>query len=152
VAQERVFWPLMKTPILPLRRAYSLFRTCPGPPRGVEHVELVEQMAPWGACAAVAVRKAFHMSITASRNPLGLRGPQPAVERREARRGAIHAPKPDSAAPREVAHDDAVGVPLPDRDFVEAITFGAGVPARRSCSRMYCISSALTVLQSRWTS
>ena len=29
------------------------------------------------------------------------------------------------------------------------ITFGAGVPARASCARMYCLSSSLTVCQSR---
>lgn len=32
------------------------------------------------------------------------------------------------------------------------ITLGRGAPCRRSCSRMYCFSSSLTVCQSRWSS
>jgi hypothetical protein len=32
------------------------------------------------------------------------------------------------------------------------MTFGPGVPARRSCSVMYCFSRALIVFQSKWVS
>jgi hypothetical protein len=32
------------------------------------------------------------------------------------------------------------------------IAFGPGVPARASCARMYCLSSSLTVSQSRRSS
>ena len=52
--------------------------------------------------------------------------------------------------PVQVADHDPVGVPLADRDLVDPDDARAPeCPTRRSCSRMYCFSSSLTVSQSR---
>src|ERR1700690_2050628 len=77
---------------------------------------------------------------------------QPGEELVEARFGAIVATKPDGPAPLQVADHDAILVPLGNGDLVDADDLGAGVPACRSCSRMYCLSSSLTACQSRYSS
>ena len=51
---------------------------------------------------------------------------QPVVELRHARLGAVLAAEPDRAPANQIAHHDAVGVALADRDLVDADRLGAG--------------------------
>ena len=65
----------------------------------------------------------------------GLGFAQPVVDLRQARRRAVLTAKPDRAATDEVAHHDAVGVALADRDLVHADGLGGGVADLRQLRR-----------------
>lgn len=79
-------------------------------------------------------------SLGADTAPLVGREHQGTAELRSSRLGSVGAPEPDRALANEVADHDPIDVPFPDRHLIMPITSEAGVPARRSCSRMYCVS------------
>src|SRR5450759_1094283 len=58
-------------------------------------------------------------------NAPGLLLSQPVVEQRHARLFAVLSPKPDRAPSNQIAHPDAVGMALADRDLVDADGFGS---------------------------
>jgi hypothetical protein len=60
--------------------------------------------------------------------PRGFLRAQPGVELIQTRFGAIRPAKPDGPLPDEIADDDAVGMSLADRDFVEPNNPRAGRP------------------------
>ena len=79
----------------------------------------------------VAVRNGFHMSITARRILAVFLGPSQVKKASHAGLGAIRAAEPDRPPPQEIADDDAIGVPFPDRHLVDADDlrpWGAGAP------------------------
>ena len=59
-------------------------------------------------------------------NAPGLLLAQPVVEQRHARLFAVRSAEPDGALSDQVAHHDAVGLPLANRDLVDTDGFGSG--------------------------
>ena len=84
------------------------------------HVELVEQDAGLRSVAAGGVAKGLPHVHHRKPDALGFRGSQPLVEEIEAGFGTVLAAEPDRAVPLQIADHDAVGVPLADRDLVDA--------------------------------
>src|SRR6266705_3046633 len=111
-------------------------------------MELVEQDAGLRGVAGGRLAKGLPHVHDDEANARRLAGPEPRVELVQARLRAIRAPKPDRPLAHQVADDDAVSMAPLIETSSSPSTRGPGVPARRSCSRMYCCSSAFTVCQS----
>jgi hypothetical protein len=81
---------------------------------------LSNKIAAFGALSAVALRNGLPHVHHRQADALALLGAEPVVEQGHAGLGAIAASEPDRPPPIEVAHHDAVGVALADRDLVDA--------------------------------
>jgi hypothetical protein len=68
----------------------------------------------------VAVRKGFQHVHHGQTNPATLLRPEPGVEQLQAGFRPVPATKPDRSAAQQIADDDPVGMPLADRDLVDA--------------------------------
>src|SRR5271167_2112610 len=83
-------------------------------------VELVEQNAGLRSVPAGGVAKGLPHVHHRQPHALAFRGSQPLVEEIHARFGAVPTAEPDRSVPPQIADHDAVGVPLADRDLVDA--------------------------------
>ncbi len=92
-------------------------------------VELVEQDRRLRRTRYGRVAKRLPHVHHRQANAPGLLLSQPVVEQRHARLFAVLSPEPDRATANQIAHHDAVGVALADRDLVDADGFGSW-PAR----------------------
>ena len=92
-------------------------------------MELVEEDAGLGSMGLGRGSKRLPHVHDSHSNTLAFPGPQPLEELVHARLGAILAAKPDGPPSYQVTHDDPVGVPLPDRDLVDADHFRSWRPA-----------------------
>jgi hypothetical protein len=88
-------------------------------------VELVQQDGRLGRFIVRRVAKRLPHVHHRQTDATGLLLAQPIIELVHAGLRAILAAKPDRSAPDQVADDDAVGVTLSDRDFVDADGLGA---------------------------
>src|SRR2546422_959896 len=86
-------------------------------------------------------------------NPRALLGAQPPIEQIPTRFSPILTAEPESTPACQVADHNAVRMPFAERTLVNPNTLcGPGVPARRTCSRLYCWSHSWTVRQSKCSS
>jgi hypothetical protein len=83
-------------------------------------MELVEQDRGLRSVLPGCSAKRFPHVHDRQANRLGLLRPQGVVELKHAGLGSVDAAKPDRPFADQVADDDAVGMPLADRDFVDA--------------------------------
>ena len=90
-----------------------------------QDVERVEQYRRLGCARRSGVAEGLPPVHHRQTDALGLLLAQPVIELIHAGLRAILSAKPDRSAPDQVAHHDAVRVPLADRDFVEADRLGA---------------------------
>ena len=128
--ESRVYFcPLMKRRCFPVNRAYSLLRTLSkASPRWRSTWNLSKRMLASGAWGLGRGSKRLPHVHDSHSNTLAFPGPQPLEELVHARLGAILAAKPDGPPSYQVTHDDPVGVPLPDRDLVDADHFRSWRP------------------------
>src|SRR6266545_4146679 len=85
-----------------------------------QHVELVEQDARLRRVGASGVAKRLPHVHHHQADPRAVPGSQPREELIQAGLGAVHAAEPDRPATQEVADDDPIAMPLPDRHLVNA--------------------------------
>ena len=88
-------------------------------------------MAACGACASVAFRNAFYVSMTACRIRLVCPDAEDIVEHDQARFRPVDAAKPDRRSALQIADDDAIDVPFPNGDLVDADHLGLRVARPR---------------------
>ncbi len=125
--QQRVLLALDVAPILAAEAGILGFAYLVERLAQVAHdVELVEQNRRLRRSIVRRVAKRLphvhHRQADARGFPLA----KPVVELPHARFRTVLAAKPDRAFPDQVAHHDAVGVALPDRDLVDADRLGTG--------------------------
>jgi hypothetical protein len=121
VRQQRVFLALDDAAILATQpRVLALSDLIQGLSEMAHDVELVEQDAGLRSVAVGGVAKGLPHVHHHEPDPLAFHGPQPLVAEVEARFGAVPPTKPDRTVPFQVAHHYAIGVPLADRDLVDA--------------------------------
>ena len=89
-----------------------------------QHMELVEEDADCRNMLQGGVTKGFPHIHDRQINAPGFLDPQLLEKQFHAFLGAILAAKPDGAPPQQVAHDDAVGVPATNGNFIDADHFG----------------------------
>jgi len=89
-------------------------------------VELVEQDGRLRRLLPGRITKGLPHVHHRQANAPALLVSEPGIELRHARLRAVLAPEPDRAHPDQIAHHDAIGVPLADRDFVDADGLGSG--------------------------
>src|SRR5256712_5031026 len=129
VREQRVLLPLDE-PALPPRHAgvLALADLVERLAQVAQHVELIEQEAGLRGVACGGEPKGLPHVHHRERDGGGLPGPEPRVERIEARLGAIRTAEPDRPLPQEVADDNPVGVTLLDGDLIEPDHAGTGRP------------------------
>ena len=153
VREQRVLLALDEAPILAAEpRVLALAHLVERLAQVAHDVELVEQDRRLRRVRRGRVAKRLPHVHHRQANALGLLRAQPVVELRHARLRAVLAAEPDRAPANQVAHHDAVGVALADRDLVDADRLRSGRARRPAAPRMYCFSSVLTVSQSRCSS
>lgn len=90
------------------------------------HMKLVEQDRGLWRMRVGGLAKWLPHVHDSQANPLCFPGPEPFVELRHAGFGAVVAAKPDGSSADQIADHDVIGVPLADRDLVDADGLGAG--------------------------
>src|SRR5437660_1350245 len=120
VGQQRVLLPFDEPP-LAARHAgvLALADLIEGVAQVAQDMELVEQDAGLGSVARRRQPKGFPHVHDGEAQPRSFPRAEPRVELIQARLRAIRPAKPDRPLPDEIADDDAVGVPLADRDLVD---------------------------------
>jgi len=101
-----------------------------------DHVELVEQDRRLRSVTLGGVAERLPHVHDGQADALGLLFAEKRVELIQARFAAVAAAEPDRSMSLEIADHDPVGMPLANRNLVEADDLRAGVPARSSCSAM----------------
>lgn len=119
--QECVFLPLDEAAILPREPGVlALADLVQGLVEVLDDVELVvEDAGLWRVRPRGVGKRLPHVHDGEPDFPALFR-PQPREELVQARLGTVLAAEPDRPSPEKVADHDAVGVPLADRDFVDA--------------------------------
>src|SRR5437867_4021287 len=127
VGEQRVLLALDEPPV-PARqpRVLALADLIEGLAQVPQDVELVEQDARLGGVPSRRGPKRLPHVHHGEPNAGAFPRAEPGEEFIETRRGPILAAKPDRALSDEIAHHDAVGVALLDRDFVETEDRRAG--------------------------
>ena len=121
------FWPLMKRRSWPPKsRVLGLAHLVERFAQVAHDVELVEQDRRLRRTCRGDVAKRLPHVHHRQANAAGLLRAQPVVEQRHARLRAVLAPEPDRAPSNQIAHHDAIGVALADRDLVDADRLGSG--------------------------
>src|SRR3990172_2329139 len=120
VRQQRVLLALDEAPVLAGEPGVlALAHRVECGPEMPQHVELVEQhMGLRGVTLGRIAKRPPHVHHCEA-DAGGLSGPQPLEEAVHAGLGAVLASKPDRPHAHQIAHHDAVGVPLADRDLVD---------------------------------
>ena len=96
-----------------------------------QHMELVEQDTRLRRMGRGGNAKRLPHVHHREANPRGFLGAEPGEECVHARFGAIRAAEPDRPPAQEIADDDPIGVPFPNRHLVDADDLrpgGAGAP------------------------
>jgi len=93
-----------------------------------QDMELVEQDAGLRGVARGRETEGLPHVHDGEPEPRGVPGAEPGVELIQARLRAIRPAEPDRPLADEIADDDAVGVPLADRDLVDPDDLRAGRP------------------------
>src|SRR5262245_32891139 len=119
--QEGVLLAFDEAPILARQpRVLALSHRVERIAQMAQHMELVKEDAGVRRLMGGRVAKRLPHVHHHQSDPRGFPGAQPHEELIQARLGAIHAAEPDRPPADQVADDDPIGVPFPDRDLVDA--------------------------------
>jgi len=129
VGEQRVLLPLDEPALAPRDAGVlALADLIEGVAEMTQDMELVEQDAGLRSVARGREPEGLPHVHDGEPHPGGFPRAEPGVELVQARLGAIGPAEPDRASPDEIADDDAVGVPLANRDFVDPEDPRAGRP------------------------